>query len=254
MDKGIYTAAASIRSDKLRQLNQAHEMSNVSSVGFKKAFQISDKTYRVDGENSLSSRFFKTSVSLGHVDLTPGPRIVTQNPLDVFVEGRGVLGVFNDDDQLAFTRRGDLRLDGNGVLVNGEGRTIASDAGGEIQLDLALLHRISKEGVIYATDTSAEIAVDVEVGRLLLRNAIDTDLEKTSDGLFKPSGPAAPADFEGAEEQVFVTPFGLEGSAVKSYDVLTRMIEIERAFEIKINIIKEMSELSQKSTSLMAIT
>jgi len=32
------------------------------------------------------------------------------------------------------------------------------------------------------------------------------------------------------------------------------MIEIERAFEIKINIIKELSELSQKSTSLMSIT
>ena len=254
MDKGIYTAAASIRSDKLRQLNQTHEMSNVSSVGFKKAFQISDKTYRVDGESSLSSRFFKTSVSLGRVDLTPGPRIVTQNPLDVFVEGKGVLGVFNDSDQLAFTRRGDFRLDGQGVLVNGEGRKIASDDGGEIQLDRALVHRISKEGVIYATDTSQEVAVDVEVGRLLLRNAANTELEKTKDGLFKPSGFNEPADFVGSDEPVFVTPFGLEGSSVKSYDVLTRMIEIERAFEIKINIIKELSDMAEKSTSLISVT
>jgi flagellar basal-body rod protein FlgF len=254
MDKGIYTAAASIRSDKLRQLNQTHEMSNVSSVGFKKAFQISDQTYRVDGENALSSRFFKTSVSMGSVDLTPGPRIVTQNPLDIFIEGEGVLGVFNDEDQLAFTRRGDLRLDGNGVLVNGGGRSVSSDAGGEIQLDLGLLHRISKEGVIYATNPEEEVAEDVEVARILLRDASNVALEKTKDGLFKVEGTEEPGDFEDGGQEVVITPFGLEGSSVKSYDVLTRMIEIERAFEIKINIIKELSDMSQKSTSLMQIT
>jgi flagellar basal-body rod protein FlgF len=254
MDKGIYTAAASIRSDKLRQLNQTHEMSNVSSVGFKKAFQILDQTYRVDGENALSSRFFKTSVSMGNVDLTPGPRIVTQNPLDIFIEGKGVLGVFNDQGQLAFTRRGDLRLDGNGVLENGGGNPVSSDAGGEIQLDLNLLHRISKEGVIYATNPEEEVAEDIEVARILLRDATNVGLEKTQDGLFKVEGAEEPGDFEGGDEVVLITPFGLEGSSVKSYDVLTRMIEIERAFEIKINIIKELSDMSQKSTSLMQIT
>ena len=164
------------------------------------------------------------------------------------------MGVFNDNDQLAFTRRGDLRLDGNGVLVNGGGRPISSDAGGEIQLDLALLHRISKEGVIYATNPEEEVAEDVEVARILLRDASNVRLEKTEDGLFKVEGTQEPGDFEDGGQEVLITPYGLEGSSVKSYDVLTRMIEIERAFEIKINIIKELSDMSQKSTSLMQIT
>jgi len=45
----------------------------------------------------------------------------------------------------------------------------------------------------------------------------------------------------------------LEGSSVKSYDVLTRMIEIERAFEMKIRVIKELGDLSETSQSLMQV-
>ena len=67
MDKGIYLATTSIKADKLRQQNQAHEMANLSTIGFKKAFQMKNVTYRVDGENSLSSRFYKVADKLGRV-------------------------------------------------------------------------------------------------------------------------------------------------------------------------------------------
>ena len=51
-----------------------------------------------------------------------------------------------------------------------------------------------------------------------------------------------------------VTPFGLEGSSVKSYDVLTRMIEIERSYELKVNVIKELGDMSETSQSLMQVS
>ena len=253
MDKGVYLAATSIRADNLRQQNQAHEMSNIATIGFKKAFQINQVTYRVDSGNALSSRFYKVAEGLGRVDMTPGARIVTQNPLDIYVEGEGVLGVFNRNGELAFTRRGDLRINAEGILQNGSGFTVADDAGGEIQFDPGLIHRISTEGVIYASDPEEEIAEEVEVGRLLLRNAEGVELEKMEDGLFKVLGADGPGDFAGADEPVQVTSHGLEGSSVKSYDVLTRMIEIERAFEMKIRVIKELGDLSETSQSLMQV-
>lgn len=254
MDKGIYTAVASIKADKLRQINSVHEVSNVSTTGFKKAFQMTVKTFRTDSGAALSSRYFKTAESIGRVDLTPGSRIVTNNPLDIFIEDKGVMGVFNDKDQLVFTRRGDLRLSPEGVLLNGEGVRIASDAGGDLQLDPALIHRISREGIIYATNPEEEVAEEVEVGRILLRNAEDTFLEKMEDGLFKPEGFAEPTDFQGSEDPVFVTSQALEGSSAKTYDVLTQMIELERSYEIKINIIKELSDLNQTSNTLMQLS
>ena len=65
MDKGVYLAATSIRADKMRQQNQSHEMANLSTIGFKKAFQVTQVTYRVDTDNSLSSRFYKVADTLG---------------------------------------------------------------------------------------------------------------------------------------------------------------------------------------------
>jgi len=253
MDKGVYLAASSIRADRLRQQNQAHEMSNISTVGFKKAFQMNQVTYRADGEDSLSSRFYKVSEGLGRVDLTPGPRIVTQNPLDIYVEGQGVLGVFNQNGELAFTRRGDLRINAEGALINGNGFLVADEGGGEIQFDPALIHRISSEGVIYASDPEEEVAEEVEVGRLLLRNADGVALEKMEDGLFKVEEADGPGDFAGADEPVQVSSHGLEGSSVKSYDVLARMIEIERGYEMKINIIKELADISDNALSMMQV-
>ena len=94
--------------------------------------------------------------------------MATEQPLDIFIEGDGVLGVFNDEGEIGFTRRGDLRVSTNGVLVNGEGRVIAAEGGGQIELQPDLLYRISRDGVIYSSNTEEEVAEDVEVAQLLL--------------------------------------------------------------------------------------
>lgn len=250
MDKAIFMAVNSIKADKIKQINAVHEVSNVSTVGFKKAFDLTVETFRVDLPGSYTSRFLLTPEELGVVDLTPGSRMATEQPLDIFIEGDGVLGVFNDDGEIGFTRRGDLRVSTNGVLVNGEGRVIAAEGGGQIELQPDLLYRISRDGVIYSSNTEEEVAEDVEVAQLLLRDASNTKLEKTPDGLFKVYGQPV-GDFEGGENLVRVTSQALEGSSVKTYDVLAQMIEIERSYEMKINIVEQLKELDDSSTTLM---
>ena len=41
MDKGIYTALGSIKADRVKQGNSIHDVANVSTIGFKKAFEAS---------------------------------------------------------------------------------------------------------------------------------------------------------------------------------------------------------------------
>ena len=49
MDKAIYMAVNSIKADKIKQINAVHEVANVSHCrGFKKAFDLTVETYRVD--------------------------------------------------------------------------------------------------------------------------------------------------------------------------------------------------------------
>jgi flagellar basal body rod protein FlgG len=43
MDKGIYTAVASINSQRMKETNSVHELANVSTYGFKKAYQMASK-------------------------------------------------------------------------------------------------------------------------------------------------------------------------------------------------------------------
>ena len=40
MDKGIYTAVGSINAQRMQETNAVHELANVSTIGFKKAYQI----------------------------------------------------------------------------------------------------------------------------------------------------------------------------------------------------------------------
>ena len=124
---------------------------------------------------------------------------------------------------------------------------------------LQVSREIQAEGWTFNTEIAVPFTPDgtteeVDVARIMLRNAENTILEKMEDGLFKPEGFEQPGDFEGSEEPVYVTTHGLEGSSAKTYDILTRMIELERSFEIKVNIIKELSDLSQDSNSLMQVT
>ena len=136
-------------------------MSNIATIGLK-AFQINQVTYRVDSGMPFIVR---VAEGLGRVDMTPGAKLLLKTRW-IYVEGEGVLGVFNRNGELAFTRRGDLRINAEGILQNGSGFTVADDAGGEIQFDPGLIHRISTEGVI-CVGPEEEIAEEVEVGRLL---------------------------------------------------------------------------------------
>ena len=163
------------------------------------------------------------------------------------------MGVFRGSGELAFTRRGDLRIDSEGRLVNGENKIIASEGGGEISLEPGYLYKISKTGVIYGSNPEEEVAEEVEFGRILLRDASNVTLEKMADGLFKVEG-ELPGDFTGGENQIFVTDRALEGSSVKTFDILAQMIELERSYEMKINIVKTLSELGESSNSLMRVT
>ena len=250
MDKAAHIAVNSIKADKIRQINLLHEMSNVSTVGFKKVFDIYSTTLRVDVEGTYGSRFLVTPAEINRVNLSPGSRITTNNELDIFVEGEGVLGVFNQLGNIAFTRRGDLQVSPDGLLKTGDGFSVADDGGGEIRLATELEYRIAKDGGIYSMNADEEVAEPVFVAQLMLRDASEITMEKMEDGLFKPVGTDA-GDFTGGPKEVLVSNYALEGSSVKTYDVLTQMINSERAYEMKINIIKQLRELEESSSSLL---
>ena len=167
MDKGIYTAVGSINAQRARETNSVHELANVSTIGFKKAYQMALQSYRVDGDG-FKTRFLASTSPTGTVNLAPGSSIATGNATDIFMNGKTVLGVQNDAGEVAFTRRGDLLINQNGELALVTGEPVMNDAGGVILPPQGQILNISDEGVIYAVDPEQEVAEPQEVDRLML--------------------------------------------------------------------------------------
>ena len=109
----------------------------------------------------------------------PGSRMATQQPLDIYIEGDGVLGVLNDEGEIALLAEVTCGFRLQWCASEWRGSGIAAEGGGQIELQPDLLYRISKDGVIYSSNTEEEVAEDVEVAQLLLRDASNTKLEKT---------------------------------------------------------------------------
>jgi flagellar basal-body rod protein FlgF len=251
MDKGIFTAVASINSQRMQETNSVHELANVSTFGFKKAYQMALQSYRVDGDG-YKTRFLAGNAAQGIVDLTPGSRIATGNDMDIFMNGSTVLGVSNDEGQTVFTRRGDIRPNQNGELALTTGQLVLNDGGGAIAVPQDQLLSISDEGVIYGIDPNDETSATVEIARIMLRDSSAVDLEKMEDGLFKVRG-QAPGDFQSGPEEVSVSSGQLEGSSANAMDVMVDMVNGTRSFEMKMKLIKELSDLGDSNNTLMRL-
>ena len=252
MDKGIYTAVGSINAQRMQETNAIHELANVSTVGFKKAYQIALETYRVDGDG-FKTRYLAANSPRGVVDLSPGSRIATGNAMDIFMNDQTVLGVQNDDGQVAFTRRGDVRVNQNGELALVTGELVLDDGGGAIVPPVDQALSISDEGVIYAVDPEQEVAEPQEVARLMLRDASGVSLEKMEDGLFKVIGQPA-GDFETGPNPVSISSGQLEGSAANAIETMVKMMNGVRSFEMKMKLVKELGDLGDSNNSLMRLS
>ena len=252
MDKGIYTAIGSINAQRMQETNAVHELANVSTIGFKKAYQMALQSYRVDGDG-FKTRFLATNEELGLVNLTPGSRIATGNPTDIYMNGQTVLGVQNGEGQIAFSRRGDIRVNQNGELALVTGELVMNDGGAPIVPPADQLLTISDEGVIYAVDPDQEVAEPQEVDRLMLRDASETDLEKMVDGLFKVVG-QPPGDFATGPEIVSISSGQLEGSTANAMETMVEMMNGVRAFEMKMKLVKELGDLGDSNNTLMRLS
>lgn len=245
MDKSIVTLTADVSIERAREAHLFHELSNVSTLGFKRSYEHALTSIQDGAEVADNSQLGETKVSL-----RPGPKIFTGNPLDLYMNDDAVMGVLHDGEEIGFTRRGDLRVDGNGFLVNGSGYTIAADNEDPIQVPLNQTISISDEGVVYALDPQQEVAEQVEIGRIMLRDASNVELTKKENGLFRAVG-FPPGDFEPGPEPVSISTGIVEGSTVSAMEAMVEIMDHMRSFEMKIKLIKDFDELGESNSTLM---
>ncbi|WP_280549049.1 MULTISPECIES: flagellar basal-body rod protein FlgF [unclassified Halomonas] len=250
MDRILYTAMSGARQSMEQQSVVSHNLANVDTAGFRAQLHAM-RAVPVQGDGVLPTRV-SVAASTPGVDLSAGSINQTGRALDVAIDGQGWLAVQAPDGGEAYTRRGDLQVDGNGLLTS-VGRPVMGD-GGPIQLPLGAQVSIGADGTISTIGAGEDPDALVPVGRLKLVNPPEGELARGDDGLFRPVGGAqdAPAALP-ADENVRLASGALESSNVSAVDAMVSMIDVARRYEMQTKVISTADENAQRANSLLSL-
>ncbi len=235
MASGIYVAMSAAHMQEQRLDTLSNNLANAMTPGFKKHRAIykqvhNDVTKMGDPNQAMGLhhpvRFLPEDRLPGQLDerfteWRQGPLKVTENPMDVAIEGDGFL-VVQAPDGPAYTRNGTLRRALDGTLVTQEGFPFLDRDGQTIQVpgDAQAL-RISPEGIVQAGED--------QIGQLALVTFDDLQgMLRMGNSNWRPADPnAQPAASTARLEQGY-----LESSNVNPVFTMTSMIKANRVFEM----------------------
>tara|TARA_E500000178_G_scaffold321572_1_gene345563 strand:+ start:13511 stop:14272 length:762 start_codon:yes stop_codon:yes gene_type:complete len=249
LDKAAFVALASVMEQAKVRASITNSMSNATTIGFKESFEAATSAIKVEGIGS--PRFVPALVMQDVVKLKPGYIIETGRGLDVAMNDSTVLGIQAVDGTIGFTRRGDLRINGSGLIENMAGQVVLGE-GGTITAPEGKLLSVAPDGRIFATSPTEPNIPAEEVGQLMLRDASETTLVRREDGLFTPADPDQKGeDFDSGPLPASVRGGALEGSNVSVIDTMVRLMDFTRQFELQIKMIKEIQNIDKSGSSLM---
>ena len=244
MDRLLYTAMSGARQSMDLQAVINHNLANASTPGFRAELQAM-RAVPVQGDG-LATRTMVAATTPGS-DFSHGAISTTGRELDVAIDGDGWLAVQTPDGE-AYTRRGDLQVDANGVVTS-VGRPVLGD-GGPIVVPLGAQVNIGSDGTLSALIPGSEPTTMGPAGRLKLVNPERGSLVRGEDGLFRPQGGGVLQ----ADETVRVVSGALEGSNVSVTETMVAMIDSARRYDMQMKTIESADENDQRANNLLSIT
>ncbi len=252
MDRLIWTAVTGMNASMARQRMIASNMANAQTIGFRaEVMRVTPITLQGP---SLEARAMTDAEVHGAI-MSPGSITQTGRPLDVAMQGDAMLTVqamgtgADGSEEEAYTRRGDLSISPNGLLVNGEGYPLVGE-NGPISLPLGSDVSIGPDGAVLVRDKANPDAPPQQVEKLKLANWRGTAVLKGLDGLFRvEQGGVLPRD-----ESARVLSGALEQSNVKPSEVMVEMVEAQRLYDMRTKLIATAKELDEGGASLMRMS
>ena len=244
MDRILYTAMSGARQSMDQQSVVSNNLANASTTGFRGQMQAL-RAVPGQGDGALATR---TSVmaSTPGADFSAGPMNATGRDLDVAMQGDAWLAVQATNGDEAYTRRGDLQVDGDGVL-NSAGRPVIGE-GGPIIVPLGAKLSMGADGTLSAIGAGEDPDALVQIGRVKLVNGGEGELQRGEDGLFRGPDGALPMDANAR-----LVSGALEGSNVSPVESMVAMIDNGRRYEMQMKVIDTADQNAQRADSLLSI-
>lgn len=260
MMRALSIAATGMVAQETKMNVVAHNLANANTTGFKRQrAEFADLLPEIlagatapdaEGgsrpaplESGLGVRVASTTRSLQQGDM-----ISTNNPLDVAIQGAGFLPVRLPNGEMGVTRAGNLRVDGDGRLVNQSG--LAVDPQITVPPDATAL-TIERDGRVLAHVEGREDAVELGLLQLaMFQNP--GGLEALGDGLLRATEASGKAELvnvgeagAGTLQQGF-----LEGANVKTVEEMIDLITTQRSYEMSSKVIQSADQMLQRLSNL----
>ncbi|MEO0590247.1 MAG: flagellar basal body rod protein FlgF [Pseudomonadota bacterium] len=251
MDRLIYTALTSMNAAMNQQRAVANNLANASTPGFRgEVFAVTSATL---SNGSLDARALARGQVRG-ADMVAARVTATGQPLDLAVQRDGLIAFQNPAGGEVYSRRGDMRVTGTGVLENGEGLAVLGVGGGPITVPQGFSISVGEDGTVLARDPAAPNVPAQVVDQIKLVSAEGSRLVKGIDSFLKvPGGVDGLGGVLPPDPTARVTSGALEGSNVETAETLVDMIDAQRAFEQRAKIIKTARDLDEASSRLMSM-
>lgn len=179
---------------------------------------------------------------------TPGSPQFTGNTLDLAIAGDGFFQV-QEGTETMYTRAGNFTMDGNGDIVDGDGRFVQGETG-KINIPVtASSMSIGQDGVVsYVGLNGLQIAGQIQ----MVKFSNPGGLEKTGGNLYRSSENSGIAEIGLALAPGFgsLQSGSLEMSNVDLAEEFTEMIVAQRGFQANTRIITTSDEILQELVNL----
>lgn len=246
--KALSTAATGMLAQQLNVEVISNNIANLNTTAFKRRrAEFQDLLYqnieRVGANSTAQGTVVPAGIQVGvgvkaagiYRIATQGSLELTDNPLDLAINGRGFFRVLQPDGEELYTRSGSFQIDQDGLLVTPEGFQILP--GINIPLEARDIS-INQEGEVQAVlDGQVDPQIVGQIDLAIFTN--DAGLEAIGSNLLREtqaSGPATVAvpgtDGFGIIEQGF-----LERSNVDAVQEITNLISAQRAYELNSRVI-----------------
>jgi len=261
MIRSLWSGVSGMEAQQLNIDVIANNLANVSTTGFKKSntdFQdLLYQTMKVPGSQTSPDTESPTGILIGlgvkpaavTKIFTQGDLILTENELDIAIEGDGFLQVEIPNGDTAYTRAGALKRDSNGRLTTSDGYPIIP----EITIpDSATQITISATGLVSAI--LGDDNESTELGQLDLAGFTNpAGLAAQGQNLFKETSASGTPQIglPGEDGYGRLLQTYLEGSNVNIVEELANMITTQRAYEINSKTVQTSDEMMQTTNNLI---
>ena len=247
MDKMIHLSLNTLDIALRKQAISAQNLANANVTGFRRDVYESFGSAYLEAEKQMDSRAFAITTGSGAFDDEQGRMTATGMSTDLAIDGKGFFVSQKGELEPSLTRRGDMSVSADRLLVNGTGAKILSETLQPIDVPPFRKIIVAENGNLLIEPLNGEPGVTQLIGSIGLVSGEGLDLRKTEDGGIR-NEDGAPIE---TDQNVKVKQGYIESSNVSSVNELIASMSHQRSYELNLKLIKIASKIDESTASLL---